>query len=105
MCEDYRASASLDLKIDAADIKAGKKIQCPLQVLWAAQNRVDGKIYDVLSIWKDEGVNVTGKGLPGSHSCRKALPKKRSPSSSFLERLGSTRSFARKSAERRARDL
>ncbi len=30
MCEDYRASASVDLKIDEADIKAGKKIQCPL---------------------------------------------------------------------------
>ena len=36
MCEDYRASASIDLKIDEADIKAGKKIQCPLLVLWAA---------------------------------------------------------------------
>ena len=33
MCEDYRASASIDLKIDEADIKAGKKIQCPLLVL------------------------------------------------------------------------
>ena len=33
MCEDYRASASIDLKIDEADIKAGKRIQCPLLVL------------------------------------------------------------------------
>ena len=29
MCEDYRASASIDLAIDAADIQAGKKIQLP----------------------------------------------------------------------------
>ena len=36
MCEDYRASASIDLKIDDADIKAGKKITCPLLALWAA---------------------------------------------------------------------
>src|SRR5690242_454718 len=35
MCEDYRASASVDLKIDHDDIKAGKKITCPLLVLWA----------------------------------------------------------------------
>ena len=74
MCEDYRASASVDLKIDEADIKAGKKIQCPLHVLWAAQNRVN-KIYDVLPIWKEEGVNVTGKELPGSHNLQESAPK------------------------------
>ena len=74
MCEDYRASASIDLKIDEADIKAGKKIQCPLLVLWAAAGSM-GKLYDVLGIWKDEGVNVTGKGLPGNHSLQESAPK------------------------------
>jgi haloacetate dehalogenase len=74
MCEDYRASASLDLKIDEADIKAGKKIQCPLLVLWAATGSM-GKLYDVLNIWKPEGVNVTGKGLPGNHSLQESAPK------------------------------
>jgi len=74
MCEDYRASASIDLKIDEADIKAGKKIQCPLLVLWAATGAM-GKLYDVLGIWKDEGVNVSGKGLPGNHSLQESAPK------------------------------
>ncbi len=74
MCEDYRASASIDLKNDEADIKAGKKIQCPLLTLWAATGPM-GKIYDVLGIWKDEGVNVSGKGLPGSHSLQESAPK------------------------------
>ncbi len=74
MCEDYRASASVDLKIDEADIKAGKKIQCPLLVLWAAAGAM-GKLYDVLGIWKDEGVNVTGKGLPGNHSLQESAPR------------------------------
>jgi haloacetate dehalogenase len=74
MCEDYRASASIDLKNDDADIKAGKKIQCPLLVLWAAAGAM-GKLYDVLGIWKDEGVNVTGKGLPGNHSLQESAPK------------------------------
>src|SRR5580658_4697420 len=73
MCEDYRASASIDLAIDAADIQAGKKIQCPLLTLWAA-NGAMGKLYDVLAIWKDEGVNVTGKGLPGNHSLQESAP-------------------------------
>src|SRR5579862_7287719 len=74
MCEDYRASASIDLKNDEADIKAGKKIQCPLHTLWAA-NGAMGRLYDVLAIWKDEGVNVSGKGLPGSHSLQESAPK------------------------------
>jgi len=74
MCEDYRASASIDLEIDAADMKAGKKIQCPLLTLWAA-NGAMGKLYDVLAIWKDEGVNVTGRGLPGNHSLQESAPK------------------------------
>jgi len=74
MCEDYRASASIDLEIDAADIKADKKIQCPLLTLWAAAGAM-GKLYDVLAIWKDEGVNVTGKGLPGNHSLQESAPK------------------------------
>lgn len=74
MCEDYRASASIDLQYDAADIKADKKIQCPLLTLWAA-NGAMGRLYDVLAIWKDEGVNVTGKGLPGNHSLQESAPK------------------------------
>lgn len=74
MCEDYRASASIDLKIDEADIKAGKKIQCPLHVLWAATGAM-GKLYDVLGIWQSEGVKVTGKGLPGNHSLQESAPK------------------------------
>ena len=74
MCEDYRASASIDLKNDEADIKAGKKIQCPLLTLWAATGAM-GKLYDVLGIWKEEGVNVQGKGLPGNHSLQESAPK------------------------------
>ncbi len=76
MCEDYRASASVDLKIDEADIKAGKKIQCPLHVLWASTGPM-GRLYDVLGIWKDEGVKVTGKGLPppASHNMQESSPK------------------------------
>jgi haloacetate dehalogenase len=74
MCEDYRASASIDLKNDEADIKAGKKIQCPLMTLWAAAGAM-GRLYDVLKIWKEEGVNVSGKGLPGNHSLQESAPK------------------------------
>ena len=73
MCEDYRASASIDLELDAADSKAGKKIQCPLLTLWAGKGAM-GKLYDVLAIWKEEGVNVSGKPMPGNHSLQESAP-------------------------------
>jgi haloacetate dehalogenase len=72
MCEDYRASASIDLRNDDTDLKSGKKIKCPLHVLWAAKGAMG--IYDVLGIWKQEGVTVTGKVLPGGHNLQETAP-------------------------------
>ena len=71
MCEDYRASASLDLKFDEAD--QDKKITCPLRVLWAEKGAM-GRLYDVLGIWKNYGTNVTGRGLPGGHNLQEDIP-------------------------------
>ena len=71
MCEDYRAAASIDLDHDKADLS--KKIACPLLVLWAKPGAMDN-LYDVLSIWKERGVNVTGKGMPGGHNMQEGAP-------------------------------
>ncbi len=67
MCEDYRASAGMDLKIDGDDLKAGKKIECPLNVLWG-DSAAMGKQYDVLNIWKQEATKAEGKAMPGGHN-------------------------------------
>jgi haloacetate dehalogenase len=72
MCEDYRAAASIDLVHDKADLS--KKIACPLLVLWAKPGAMDN-LYDVLSIWKERGGNVTGKGMPGGHNMQEGAPK------------------------------
>jgi haloacetate dehalogenase len=71
MCEDYRAAASIDLEHDKADL--AKKIACPLLVLWAKPGAMDN-LYDVLSIWKERGVNVAGKGMPGGHNMQEGAP-------------------------------
>jgi haloacetate dehalogenase len=74
MCEDYRASAGIDMEFDEADIKAGKKVSCPLQVLWASDGAM-GRMYDVLGIWKQTyGTNVTGVALTGGHNLQEANP-------------------------------
>ena len=75
MCEDYRASASVDLTIDHADIKAGKKITSPLLALWAARGLYPRLFSDVLAIWKEEGTQVSGKAIDGSHNLQESAPK------------------------------
>ncbi len=71
MCEDYRASASIDLKWDEADQQ--KKVACPLRVLWAEKGAM-GRLYDVLGIWKAHGTKVSGRGLPGGHNLQEDVP-------------------------------
>ncbi len=72
--EDYRASGSIDLKHDAVDIAAGRKIQCPILAIWAAGGTVD-KLFPALEIWKKEGPHVSGKALPGQHDLMATAPK------------------------------
>ena len=71
MCEDYRAGASIDLKHDEADLS--KKIACPLLALWGERAPM-GRLYDVLAIWRERGVKVTAKGLPGGHTLQEDVP-------------------------------
>ena len=63
-CEDYRASASIDLEHDAAD--AGQKLDIPLLVLWGATAMVGNK-YDMLAAWREVAVDVSGFSVPGGH--------------------------------------
>jgi haloacetate dehalogenase len=65
-CEDYRAAASIDLLHDEHDIESGKKIRCPLRVLWGAQGFIQRR-YDVLTVWQDYAEHVTGRALDCGH--------------------------------------
>ncbi len=71
MCEDYRAGASIDLQHDAADL--ARKIQCPLVTLWGSKGPM-GRIYDVLAIWKERGVSVSGKPMNAGHNIQEDDP-------------------------------
>ncbi|MGH9174748.1 MAG: alpha/beta fold hydrolase [Vicinamibacterales bacterium] len=71
MCEDYRAAASIDLEHDKADFD--KKIASPLLALWGAKAPM-GRLYDVLSIWRERAVSVTGRSLPTGHNLQEDAP-------------------------------
>jgi haloacetate dehalogenase len=73
-CADYRACATCDLEMDTADRTAGRKVGCPLLVLWGAQSHT-GKVYDdVLAIWRDYGTDVSGGPLDCGHYVQEQAP-------------------------------
>ena len=73
ICEDYRASATIDLAHDRADVAAGVKLQQPLRVLWAEHGAV-GQCFDVLRLWQARASNVSGASLPCGHYIAEETP-------------------------------
>lgn len=66
MCEDYRAGAGIDTELDLADKKAGRKIECPVLVLWSSIGYLP-RWYDVPAVWKEWASDVRGFGLAYGH--------------------------------------
>lgn len=65
ICEDYRASSTIDLGHDRGD--SDNKIICPLHVIWG-KNSVVGKIFNPLEDWKIKCVGgLTGNTLDCGH--------------------------------------
>jgi len=72
-CEDYRASASIDLEHDKKDRK--KLLNIPIQVLWGKQG-VIGKQFNSIKIWKKYTKNkVYGVGINSGHFIPEQNPK------------------------------
>jgi haloacetate dehalogenase len=72
MCEDYRAGASIDTRHDAEDRERGRRIACPLMVLWGRRGVLQ-RLYDVPAIWRDWADDVRGCAL----DCGHFLPEER----------------------------
>ena len=73
ICEDYRAGATYDSKLDEADF-GQRKIRCPTIVLWAAKGILD-KLYDPLEVWRDWADDVRGSVIPGGHYMAEEHPE------------------------------
>lgn len=76
MCQDYRASASLDLDEAREDLENGRRIKCPLRVLWGKKGVIE-KCFDALKEWRDvvdEGVPVDGASIDTGHYIPESAP-------------------------------
>lgn len=78
MCEDYRASASIDLDHDresrTQQAHGGGKIACDTLVLWGDRGVVQ-RMFNPLDLWQAQCAGaVSGKAMPAGHFIPEELP-------------------------------
>lgn len=72
-CEDYRASAGIDLEHDREDRAAGRLIEAPLLVLWGKRGVIQ-RCFEPLEEWRAVARDVQGKALPAGHYLPEEVP-------------------------------
>ncbi len=77
ICEDYRATFGVDLDMDTKDFEAGRKIDCPVLLLWGATGGVGRNSRPSPGeIWQRYASNIAGaKALPCGHYLSEEAPK------------------------------
>ncbi|MFN7855198.1 MAG: alpha/beta fold hydrolase [Acidovorax sp.] len=74
-CEDYRASAGIDLEDDRESRERGVKIACDTLVIWGALGVVH-RMFEPLALWQAQcSGRVTGEAVPAGHFIPEQLPK------------------------------
>lgn len=75
MCEDYRASASIDLQHDSESRAQGQRIACDTLVLWGERGVVH-RMFDPLGLWQAQcAAQVSGWAMPAGHFIPEELPE------------------------------
>jgi haloacetate dehalogenase len=74
LCEDYRASASIDLVHDQLDLDDKNFVKQPLLVLWGEQGVVH-QCFEPLKEWSKLAQNVQGRALPCGHYIPEEAPE------------------------------
>ena len=73
-CEDYRASAGIDLEHDRASRQRGEKIACDLLLLWGERGVIH-KLFDPVALWRAQCAGeVLPQLMPGGHFLPEELP-------------------------------
>jgi len=63
-CEEYRASATIDLFHDKQDLE--QKITMPLLAIWGRQGVIEA-LFDPMEDWREVATNVHGRALQCGH--------------------------------------
>ena len=75
MCEDYRASAGIDLEHDRTSRAQGQKIACDTLVLWGERGVVQ-RLFKPVDLWQAQCAGqVTGHTVAAGHFIPEELPQ------------------------------
>jgi len=74
ICEDYRASVTIDLEHDRESLAKGQKIACDFLALWGAEGVIE-KCFDPVAEWKHFSNSVSGHSLPCGHYIPEEAPE------------------------------
>lgn len=74
VCEDYRASAGIDLEHDRMDREQGVRLTLPLLALWG-QDGVVHRCFKPIEEWKRVADDVRGGPLPCGHYIAEEAPE------------------------------
>lgn len=66
VCEDYRAGATVDRRLDEEDMAAGRRIECPTFIVWGSDYIGKGSAAP-LDIWRRWCVQVHGEEITSGH--------------------------------------
>ncbi len=78
ICEEYRAAATIDREHDRSDRDSGRRIKCPVLVLWSSRGALATWYLDnggPLGIWKEWANDVRGVGLDAGHFFPEEIPE------------------------------
>lgn len=77
ICEDYRATFGVDLDMDTKDFEAGRKVECPVLLLWGATGGVGRNSKPgPAEIWRRYASNIVdAQALPCGHYLSEEAPQ------------------------------
>jgi len=74
ICEEYRASDTIDIDNDRKDRDEGRRITCPLLCLWV-EHGFAAQFGDPIAIWKRWADDVRGHAISGGHFMMEESPQ------------------------------
>jgi haloacetate dehalogenase len=75
MMEDYRAGLGIDRALDDDDKSSGRRINCPVLVLWASQDDMVDLYGDPIAIWREWAGDVRGAEIDSGHHIAEEAPE------------------------------
>jgi haloacetate dehalogenase len=75
MCEDYRAGLRIDWDHDEADRRAGRRVGCPTQVIWASRDDLVPLYGDPVEVWQEWAVDPHGAAIDCGHHIAEEAPE------------------------------